>query len=172
MFGQFRSEYVSGNVRSTTTLNDYLQVYSGAPQFGGFALASQNPTSGPITLAASALSPIPWVGASFRSSNGTYLYNLLVYPDGRARDQILATPIELFWTLSLPGVVFGAGLLGTCLGWLARTFRQDDDPVRVFYLTLAAWWIAASCFVSVLVLAQVAVYFFVPVLVLAAVRRL
>jgi Mycoplasma MFS transporter len=162
-------------IAKKTSVNKELQLYAGAPQFTGYLLAKTDYASYlryGKTLISSAMSPVPTLGRSFRSSSGTEIYNRLIYGSAEINDQVIPFQGELFINFHLPGVIIGYLLLGLVMQHLQRGFERAPTSLQAFSWQYAATWTAYLVAGSVAVLSQIFIYFFWPIYALALWTRL
>jgi hypothetical protein len=162
-------------IAAKTSVNKELQIYAGAPQFTGYLLAKTDYASDlhyGETLIASAMSPVPRLGRSFRASSGVVLYNRLIYGSQEVADQVIPFQGELFINFHLPGLIIGYLLLGLVMQRLQRGFERAPTSLQAFSWQYAATWTAYLVAGSVAVISQIFVYFFWPIYVLALWTRL
>jgi hypothetical protein len=89
----------SKTIIAHSDVNAELQITAARPKFTAFLLQETHYAKKLYygsTLIASVLSPVPRLGRSFRGSNGTTLYNNLIYGDLGVQDQVLPLQGELF----------------------------------------------------------------------------
>jgi hypothetical protein len=157
-------------IAAKTSVNKELQLYAGAPQFTGFLLAKTD-YAGNLrygkTIVASAMSPVPSLGKSFRPDSGTELYNRLIYGNLPVVDQVIPFQGELFINFHVPGVILGYLLLGLVLQRLQRGFELAPTSLQAFSWQYAATWTAYLVAGSVAVISQIFIYFFWPIYALA-----
>jgi hypothetical protein len=115
------------------------------------------------TLIASALSPMPIVGKSFREGSGPILFNRAIYQVEDIVDQILPFDAELFANFHIPGVVGGYLLLGFLLGKSEHWIEAAGSTFTTYALQYGAMWGAMLASWSVSIYAQILIYFFGPV---------
>jgi hypothetical protein len=157
-------------IAEQTSLNKEIQLYAGAPQFTGYLLAGTDYGSDlryGETIVASAMSPVPTLGAPFRSASGTRFYNQLIYGREDINDQVIPNQGELFINFHLPGVIVGYLLLGLILARLQRGFERAPTSLQAFSWQYAATWAAYLVAGSVAVISQIFIYFFWPIYALA-----
>jgi hypothetical protein len=162
-------------ITDKTSVNKELQLYAGAPQFTGYLLAKTDYARDlryGETLLASAMSPVPRLGRSFRPSSGTELYNRLIYGSAEVNDQVIPFQGELFINFHLPGVIVGYLLLGLILQRVQRGFQRAPTSLQAFSWQYAATWLAYLVAGSVAVISQIFIYFFWPIYLLALWTRL
>jgi hypothetical protein len=159
-----------GAVSSRTDINAELQVYANAPQYLGFLLEKTQYGRSPDygrSLSASLLSPVPKLGARFRSKSGTAKFNRMIYGDLPAHDQIIPFAGELFMNFYWAGVILGYVLLGAAVAALQRGFLAAPTAVQAFAWQYAAVWVASLVLGGILPVSQFFVSFFWPVIVLS-----
>lgn len=162
------------NLTTTPSLEQNVQLYGAAPQFS--AVVVQNLSSGAgyyfgSTLVNSVLAPLPIAGRTARPGSGTTLYNQLAYGRPGIVDQVIPFAAELDWNFGVFGVVLGFLVLGLVVARLQRAFDVSDGIVSSFVLQYFAMWSAFLIIGSIQVVVQIFVYFSLPVLVLALLRR-
>lgn len=164
------SDMLYQNVR----LSESFQVYSNAPQFTGFLLQATDKKLAlqlGATLIASALSPVPIIGKTFRAASGPALYNATIYDDNTTIDQIVPLYAELYLNFGYLGVVVGFALLGYLLSQVNARFNKSSSVVDGFLWAYLGYWLAFQCVASVAILAQVIIFFFPPVILLHLIAK-
>jgi hypothetical protein len=154
---------------------DNIEVYGSAPQFTAIVVDRVD-DGAPITygrsIVASALSPVPLLGKSFRDSSGNTAYNELIYGPNGPRDQVVPFHAELYWNFGAAGVVVGFFALGLAIAALDRRWRATITAIDGYIVLYLSIWTAFLVVGQVLSYAQVCVYFGWPIVVLAVLRSL
>jgi len=156
-------------VTSSPSIESQIQLYGAAPQFnalviqglptiGGFALGR--------TMVSSALYPLPVIGKPFRASSGTVRYNTLVYGHSGNVDQVLPFMGELYWNFGPLGVAIGFVIVGMVLAAFQRRFDASGGILAAFIFQYFGMWIAFLIIGSLQVVAQILVYFTLPIVAL------
>jgi len=157
-------------ISSEPSLESQIQLYGAAPQFsalviqdlpgdGGFAYGR--------TMIDSVLSPIPVVGKTFRANSGTVRYNALVYGQPGTVDQVLPFLGELYWNFGTFGVLVGFLGVGLAIAAFQRRFDASGGILAAFIFQYLGMWVAFLIIGSLAVVAQIFVYFTLPILALA-----
>ena len=122
-----------------------VQMYGSGPQFLGFFLDHIHwgrSLAWGRTLVASALSPVPVLGKSFRENAGTTIYNHAIYNEYGIEDQILPLQGELFYNFHIAGVAAGYFLLGLFLGKAQSWFESSKTCLAAYSIHYIALWAA------------------------------
>lgn len=147
-------------------LSAQMQLYASGPQFLGFFLDYIHwgrSLSYGQTLVASALSPVPSIGKSFRDKNGVVFYNRAIYGEDGIEDQILPLQGELFLNFHIAGVAVGYFLIGLLLGKAQVWFESATTSTAAFCIHYASLWSAMLIIWSMAVYSQILIYFFWPI---------
>ncbi len=147
-------------------LNDQVQVYGAAPQFGGFLLERTDYARDPYwgsTLLSSALFPTPILGKPFRPGSGVVIYNELIYGPVGNLDQNLPIEGELFINFRVVGVIAGFFLLGYVASRLQRAFAQALTAVEAYFSIYTSIWTFFMIVGSLAATSQVFIYFCWPI---------
>lgn len=184
-FGQYRADYTGtqgGRISATDagltgpkdTVADTVQVYANGPQFWAAVLqdVDRSGVRGGATLLGSALLPVPVLGKPFRADSGPAAYNELLYGRSDVADQILAFGAEFYWNFGLLGLAAGYVLLGLAIRRCDDRVRGAIDPLAAYSWSFCGAWAALLVINSISVLAQIAVYFFWPVVAMTVITRL
>jgi hypothetical protein len=160
-------EFQSGRAfeKAIEGASEQIQVYGAAPHFTAFFYQRMNwaqPPLGGYSLLASAMTPVPVLGKSFREGNGPALYNRAIYGSAGFEDQIIPFPSELFVNWHIPGVALGFMILGLALGNVQRWLAVIPGTFGAFALQYLGMWIAMLTAWSLAVFAQILIYFFGP----------
>lgn len=151
-----------------------IQEYGCGPQRLGFLLEATH-WGGQLhfgqTIISALLSPVPILGKPFREANGVTLFNKTLNR-GDAADQLLPAEGELFLDFHLLGVALGFGCLGWIVGNLQSAFERSNSSFEMFMPLYASIWILFSVIGPLEVLSQILIYFFWPIYVYYACRRL
>ena len=156
---------LDSNGVTSPSLNDTVQVYGQGPQFLGYLLEMTPPSDTPLwgrTLVSSALSPVPALGRSFRTTSATTMYNDLIYGPGGASDQIVPLPGELYWNFSALGIVAGFAAVGAGIAFLDRRARSATTTLGTYAIEFFAFWVGFLVLVSVQVLSEITLYSGLP----------
>lgn len=180
--GMFRSSRMIGGQPVATDFTTWLeqtstsvQAYAGGPQFTALfceRLGWGESLYDGSTLIASVMSPVPILGKGFREGNGPALYNQAIYDVRYIQDQILPFSVELFANFHLPGTIIGFLLLGFAVATLQEWFATAESPFAAFCIQYAGLWTAMLGAWSLSIYAQIAIYFFGPIYLFAAVTTL
>ncbi|MBZ5606002.1 MAG: hypothetical protein LAO79_27210 [Acidobacteriia bacterium] len=152
-------------------ISDTVQAYAGGPALTGLFLQQQEWGAHPYggsTLVASALSPVPIVGKSFREGSGSALYNRVLYGMPGYEDQIIPFSAELFVNFHAAGVLAGFFLLGRLLARAHVWFSAAESSFGAFAIQYMFMWCAMLSVWSLSVVSQIAIYFLGPVYLYAA----
>ncbi len=174
LLAHFRASRLPGAVAddSKTTqasmgeANDTVQGYAGGPPLAGLFLQELKwgeHLFGGSTLVASAFSPVPILGKSFRDSSGSALYNNTLYGMPGWEDQIIPFSSELFVNLHVFGVVSGFFMLGLALSKAQLFFAAAQSAFGAFAMQYIATWGATLSVWSLSVFCQIAIYFLWPI---------
>jgi hypothetical protein len=147
-------------------VSDNLQGYTGGPNLAGVFYESigwGDQLYGGSTLLASALSPIPVIGKSFREGNGTDLFNHAIYGATDPEDQIISFAAELFANFHMVGVLAGFFALGLFLRRGEQWFEAAASPFEAFLLQYVFQWGAMLAVWSIGIYSQVLFYFCAPI---------
>ena len=146
--------------------SEMVQAYAGGPPLAGLFLHEMgwgDHLYGGSTLVASALSPIPILGKSFRESSGSALYNRTLYGMPDYEDQIIPFSAELFVNFHAAGVVAGFFALGLLLGRAQLWFAAVGSSFGAFAIQYVFMWGATLAVWSLSVFSQIAIYFLAPI---------
>lgn len=158
------------------SIGSEIQVYGGAPQFGGFLLEQVEQGAfrgGPSILMNSLLYPVPRLGKRFREESGVAVYNNLIYgSQSGIRDQVVPFVAE--------SVVAGGPLLllcaflmvGRAVRWLELTFVRAEDAFDAWAAQYAAIWLSFLLVGSLAAAGQVVLHFGWPLIAYTFARRL
>ncbi|MEO8099669.1 MAG: hypothetical protein ABI811_18365 [Acidobacteriota bacterium] len=158
---------------SLAKASDNFQVYSAAPQFTGYFYEKTgwgDHLLGGSSLIASALSPIPILGKSFRETNGPAIFNRAIYGSLGFEDQIIPYEAELFVNFHAAGVAAGFFGLGLLLGGMQRWLDYASSTFGAFAIQYAGIWGATLTVWSVSIYSQILFYFFGPFYVFIALQ--
>lgn len=184
-FGEYRNEYFAteggqvsradaGLTGEDDSFLESAQVYANGPQFWG-AVVQEVERSGfqeGGTLTGSVLLPVPVLGTPYRDQSGPVEYNALVYGRFDVNDQIIGVGAELYWNFGVPAVVVGYLLVGAAVRRFDDLAGRSVDPLGVYTWSYMGIWVALSAINSISVLAQIAVYFWWPIVAVIVWRRL
>jgi hypothetical protein len=106
------------------------------------------------------------VGKPFRPSSGTVRYNTLVYGRPGTVDQVLPFGAELYWNFGPIGVAGGFLLVGMVLAAFQRRFDASGGILAAFIFQYFGMWVAFLIVGSLQVVAQIFVYFSLPIVAL------
>jgi O-antigen/teichoic acid export membrane protein len=154
-------------ITSTPSLESQIQVYGAAPQFSGLVIQDLPNIGGFAsgrTMIASVLSPLPVVGKEFRSDSGAVRYNDLVYGRSGTVDEVLPFLGELYWNFGPLGVIAGFFMLGMAIAAFQRRFDASDSILAAFICQYLGMWVAFLIVGSIEVVAQIFIYFTLPIL--------
>jgi hypothetical protein len=155
--------------------SENIQAYSGGPQFTGLFYDhigwGQRPFLG-STLLASAMSPVPVLGKTFRDGSGPAIFNFALYGVTGIEDQIIPLATELFANFHAPGVLAGFILLAFFLNQAERWFAPAQSMFAAFAIQYVAMWGAMMACWSLAIFSQILIYFFVPIYFYLAVLHL
>lgn len=142
-----------------------VQGYATGPSYSGlfYENIEWGDKLGGSTLLASALSPVPVLGKSFRENNGQTVYNRALYGVSLYSDQIISFAAELFVNLHVPGVVAGFVLLGLALARAESWFTATSSAFGAFAIQYASLWAATLTLWSLSIFTQIMIYFFGPI---------
>ncbi|MGD1091601.1 MAG: hypothetical protein ABSB35_06350 [Bryobacteraceae bacterium] len=146
--------------------SDQVQSYAGGPPLEGLFLDQLgwgDHLYGGSTLVASALSPFPILGKSFRESSGSTLYNRTLYGMPDFDDQIIPFSAELFVNFHAAGVLAGFLGLGLLLGRSELWFAAAGSSFGAFVVQYVSMWCAMLAVWSLSVFSQIALYFLWPI---------
>jgi hypothetical protein len=173
--GNYRSNRIapaSPNARenvfeaSLRDASETVQAYTGGPPLQGLFLDKLgwgDRLYGGSTLLASALSPVPVLGKSFREGGGTDLYNRTLYGMSGLQDQIIPFAAELFVNFHAAGVLAGFFGLGLVLGRTHLWFNAVGSSFGAFNVQYVSMWCAMLAVWSLSVFAQIALYSLGPI---------
>jgi hypothetical protein len=165
----------SGAEASLQEAADEIQAYTGGPPLAAMFLEDNKWGAHPLggsTLVASLLSPVPFLGKSFRDSNGATLYNQALYGMPGFDDQIIPFSAELFVNFHALGVLAGFFLLGQVLGRGHLWFAAVGSSFGAFAIQYALMWCATLAVWSLSVFSQIAIYFLGPIYLYCAVVQM
>ena len=157
-------------ITSTPSLESQIQVYGAAPQFSGLVIQDLPSIGGFAsgrTMIASVLSPLPVVGKGFRSDSGAVRYNELVYGRSGTVDEVLPFLGELYWNFGPLGVIAGFFMLGMAIAAFQRRFDASDSILAAFICQYLGMWVAFLILGSIEVVAQIFIYFTLPIVAVA-----
>lgn len=141
-----------------------LQVYFQSPYLTGVAFSEfREQGYEPSTALASLLAPIPRLGADFRQTNGSRIYNRAIY-GGVSYDQILPLWAEVELSLGLPLLIVIGLAVGMLFQGLETWLVTARSHFAAYAIAFSSLWLAQTPIVSISVLAQVTYYFVAPLL--------
>lgn len=160
---------------ATQDMSDYarmsFEVYFQSPYLVGEVYeAGASERFSIESLMGSVLRPIPALGDSFRGTSGQDVYNFLIY-GSRSDDQILPLWAEVDRSLGLVPLILAGMLVGLLLRWIGRRASAANGQLQRYAYILSALWVAQTPIISLTILAQVAFYFLLPVLVTSSMLR-
>jgi hypothetical protein len=165
----------SGVEASIQAAADEIQGYAGGPALAAIFLEDAKWGAHPYggsTLVASLLSPVPFLGKSFRDSNGSALYNRALYGMPGFEDQIIPFSAELFVNFHALGVLVGFFVLGQVLGRGHLWFAAVGSSFGAFAIQYVLMWCATLAVWSLSVFSQIAIYFLGPIYLYCAVVQM
>jgi hypothetical protein len=160
----------SVGINSTPSLQSQLQIYGGAPQFSAVVLENISNLGGYSygrALFDDAIDTVPKIGKPFRAQSGVVQYNQLVYGRPGVADQILPFLAESYWNFGLFGVFFGYLALGMGIATFQRRFDVSGSLIAAFICQYFGMWIAYLIIGGVESVAQVFIYFSLPIIAIA-----
>jgi hypothetical protein len=159
----------SGTIIKNTHVNEELQSYAAGPQYVGFLLQQTDYAHKlhfGTTIVSSLLDPLPKLGAPFRPSSGTQLYNHLIYGVRGTADQTLPFQGELFINFNVLGVLLGYVVLALGIHAAQRRLDSAATSTERFVWQYSGIWLGFLVVSSVSVISQIFIYFFWPAYVL------
>jgi hypothetical protein len=160
---------------SHVSLSKEIQIYTNAPQYLGYLLDRTDFGATPHygrTLLASAMYPVPALGAPFRSYSGVEIFNHLIYgPSSTDTDQNIPFQGELFLDFAYVGVLVGFFAFGLLVGRVQKAFQRSRSSLEAFTWQYAGIWLGFLVVGSIAVVSQTALYFFWPVIIVAGLHR-
>jgi len=140
-----------------------LSMYGQSPQLTAFALTVPLRQDFPgQPLISSLLSPVPGLGKHFRDSTGTAAYNLAIYGTPKIVDQIMPLTAESWGSLGPLGTVSLFCAIGALVGHAHQRFLTRQSLIKSYICMVLGTWFSLASIVSLLVLAQIFVYFLWP----------
>jgi len=158
-----RSE-IREDLLNKTDINSAIQVYGGGPQLTAYLLDGSGWASTLYwgkTLVASALYPVPILGAPFRESSGVTLFNRLIYGN-EILDQVIPFTGELFLNFHVIGVIGGYALLGWAIAVLHDRFSRSKQSLEAYMYFFVALWLSSLVISSIAAVSQIFIYMMWP----------
>ena len=160
---------VASSLGSKIDASAQLQIYSSGPQFSAYLL--ENTEWGRHlffgrSLFGTLMYTVPILGKRWREDSGLALYNNMIYGNAIALDQPVPFVGELFMNFHVIGVIAGFATVGYFIRHLQERFEKPGGALRTFALQYITIWLCYTIHSSILVVAQMFVYFCPPIYVL------